>query len=247
MANAILGGGHADMPALAASAIPAGAAFAVHRDTALSGLSGALRLTFPTTDALVGEAFFDQMALAFAAEQPPRHAALSAYGEGFPAFVDRYPHTAALTYIGDVARLDWAISQALTKPDTDARTEIALDAAVRLSLPASLEVIALRYPADLIRDGVEADDDEALAAIDLFARPRWFAVWRAGRTAAVLPLSPPAGRFLAALLGGAGAEDALAAATIAAEPAAALQAIQAEVFASRFARIIQTPPEETQP
>jgi hypothetical protein len=247
MAGAILGGGHADMPALASSLIPASAAFTVHRDTVLGGLANALRLTFPTVDALVGEAFFDQTASAFVAEQPPRRANLSAYGEGFPAFIDGYPHAAALAYLADVARLDLAVAQALAKPDIDIRRQLALDAAVHLSLPVSLTVLVLNSPADLIRDGVEADDDLALGAIDLSAGPRWFAVWRAGRAATVQTLSPAAGRFLAAIQAGANADDALAAATADAEPAVALQAIQTEVFAARFAQIIQTSPEEAQP
>jgi len=247
VAGAILGGGPSDMPALAPSPISAGAAFAVHRDTVLSGLAGALRLTFPTVGALVGVAFFDQMALAFVAEQPPRRANLAAYGEGFPDFINRYPHAASLTYLGDVARLDLAVAQALGKPDKDIRREVVLDEAIRLSLPVSLTAFALHSPADLIRDGVEAEDDQALAAINLSSRPRWFAVWRDGRAASVQPLNPAAGLFLHAVLAGAGADAALEAATTDTGPAAALLVLQTEVFAARFAQIIQAPPEEIQP
>ena len=246
MAGAILDGAPAAMPALVASPISLEAAFAVHRDTALGGLANALRLTFPTVDALVGEAFFDQMALAFVAEQPPRRASLSAYGQAFPRFVSRYPHAASLAYLGDVARLDWAIAQALMAPDADRRRQIAIDASVQLSLPASLVVVGLQCPADRIRDGVEAQDDQALASIDLSA-PRCLAVWRAGRTAVVLPLSPAAGLFLQALIAGDGVDAALQAASADTGPVAALQAIQAEVFGARFAQIIQTALEETQP
>jgi hypothetical protein len=247
MAGAILSGEHSDMPALAPSPIPAEAAFAVHRNTVLGGLANALRLTFPTVDALVGEAFFDQMASAFVVQQPPRRANLSAYGEGFAAFIEDYPHAASLAYLGDVARLDLAVAQALVKPDLDLRRQFDLDAAVRLSLPVSLTVLALNSPTDLIRSGVEADDDEALAAIDLTTAPRWFAVWRAGRAAAVQTLSPPAGQFLAAILTGFSAEDALDAATNDAGPIVALRAIQTEVFTARFAQIIQTRPKDPQP
>lgn len=245
MAGAILHGELAAMPALASSPIAADAAFAVHRDTVLGGLAGALRLTFPTVDALVGEAFFNQMALAYVADQPPRGANLSFYGENLPAFIEAYAGAASLTYLADVARLDLAISRTLMRPDADVRSQTALDAGVLLSLPVSLAVLALQAPAELIRDGVEADDDQALAAIDLTAAPRWLAVWRAGRTASVLPLSPASGRFLAAIVDGDDADAALAA--CAPDPIAALQTLQAEVFASPFAQIIQTPPEDIQP
>lgn len=244
--GAILDGDLGEMPALAPSSIPAEAAFAVHRDTALGALANALRLTFPTVDALVGEAFFDQMAGAFVAEQPPRRANLSTYGQAFPVFIARYPHAVSLAYLGDVARLDLTIAQALMAPDVDSRRQIALDATVRLSLPVSLAVLDLQSPADLIRDGLDADDDQALAAIDLSA-PRWLAGWRDGRAVVVQPLGPAAGLFLNAVLSGDGVEAALEAAAAAADPTAALQAIQAEVFAARFAQIIQTLPEEAQP
>lgn len=247
MAGALLLGDATGMPPTAPAPVSAEAAHAVHRDTVLGGLANALRLTFPTVDALVGEAFFDRMASAFAVEQPPRRANLAAYGDGFPAFVESDPPAAALTYLGDVARLDQAVAAALMQPDAAVRVGFDLDAAVRLSLPASLTVLHLRSPADLIRDGVEADDDLALAAIDLAAAPRWLVVWRAGRTASVLTLSPPAGRFLSAILAGDGAEAALEAATAIAPPDAALQAIQAEVFAAQFAQIIQTPLEDALP
>ncbi len=246
MADAILDGDLAAMPALAASPIPFGAAFSVHRDTALGGLANALRLTFATVDALVGEAFFDQMALAFVAERPPRRANLSAYGQTFPIFVSRYPHAASLAYLGDVARLDWAVAQTLLAPDADRRRQIAIDASVQLSLPLSLVALNLQSPADLIRDGLQNDDDQALAAIDLSA-PRRLAVWRAGRAAVVQPLSPTAGVFLNAVLTGDGVEAALEASVTANDPTSALQAIQAEVFAARFAQIIPIPTEETQP
>jgi hypothetical protein len=247
MAGAILDGCCNDMSALAASPIGAANAFAVHRDTVLGGLVSALRLTFPTIAVLVGEAFFDQAAGRFARQQPPTRANLATYGEDFPAFLEQDPHAAALTYLGDVARLDLAVARTLAGPDAYVRREMALDPQVRLSLPAALTLLMLRSPADLIRDGVEANDDEALGAIDLGATPRWLAVWRSGRVAVVQPLSLPAGRFLAAVLAGASAEGALAAAIAEDEPAAILPAIQSEVFAGRFARIIQTQIEEALP
>ena len=43
----------------------------VCRNTVLSGLCEALRLSYPVTDRLLGADFFDQAALAFARETPP--------------------------------------------------------------------------------------------------------------------------------------------------------------------------------
>jgi len=240
MAGAILSGDDDAMPPLAPGPIPAAAAIDVHRGTVMGALVNALRLTFPTVDELVGQAFFDQMAAAFVAVQPPRLARLSAYGALFPDFIEAYPLAATLPYLADVARLDLAVSVALAMPDAGPRRHVTLDAAVSLALPISLNVLSLGHAADLIRAGLEADDDQALAQIDLSPQTRLVAVWRTGRHAAVLALSPPAGLFLAAILKGADADTALAAAFSVAAPPAALQAIHAEVFAAAFAQITQT-------
>jgi len=245
MARAILGADVGGLPPLAPSPIPAKAAFGVHRNTVLSGLTKALRLTFPTVDALVGEAFFDQAAEAYVADHPPRHARLAVYGEAFPAFLEGYDLAAGLVYLGDVARLDLAIDRALNAPDADVRRHVVIDARVSLALPVSLTVLPLSYPADVIRAALDAGDDEALAAIDLVPQPRFVAVWRVGREAAVLALGQAAGLFLASILTGAATDEALAAAVAAATPPEALRAIQTEVFAARFAQIIQIRHEDT--
>ncbi|HEX4197431.1 MAG TPA: putative DNA-binding domain-containing protein [Caulobacteraceae bacterium] len=240
MAMALLRGDGWD--AEAPPARRADAAFDVHRDTVLSVLSNALRLTFPTVDTLVGERFFNQAAHAYAAARPPRRARLSEYGETFPAFLGGYAPAQALTYLADVARLDMAVAGALFAPGSSVRRHVAIEDRIDLALPLSLTTLALRHPADLIRAAIEADDDQALAAIDLAPRQRRIAVWRDGRTAVVQPLSLAPGQFLSAILDGDPAELALADVLAeAAAPQAALTAIQTEVFAARFAQITHTP------
>jgi hypothetical protein len=218
-------------------AIPAEAAFEVHRNTVSSVLAKALRLTFPTVDTLVGQAFFNQAAEAFVAVHPPRQARLAAYGEGFPAFLEAYDLARSLVYLGDVARLDRAIDQALTAPPANVRRQVILDERVCLGLPLSLAVLALRFPADVIRAALDLGDDETLATIDLEPRRRFVAVWRDGRRAVVRPLGPSAGLFLGAILRGASADEALTAAFAADPPQDALRSIQTEVFAASFAHI----------
>ena len=131
-----------------------------------------------------------------------------------------------------MARLDLAIDRVLQ--ESQARSIIALDAAVSLELPVHLFVLALNHPADLIRDGL--GDDAALAAIDLRPAPRWLAVWRAGRQAMVRAIQSPAARFLEEI--SQGAETAFAAATGDGPPETALQAIRNDIFAASFCRVI---------
>jgi hypothetical protein len=233
-------------PALfAPGAVPPGAALAMHRDTAIGGLVQALAATFPTVKTLVGEACFDQIAAAFARARPPSTARLSGYGEGFPAFLGAWPAMEALPWIEDVARLDLAIERvAAARPG---RRAYAIEAGLLIALPASLTVLSLDAPADLIRDAIDAGDEEALGAIDMTLAPRWLALWRTHAVTCARPLSPPAGLFLQGLLDGRRAQRALEAAQGAAGPAAALEAIQAEVFCAPFARITRPSPEGASP
>ena len=58
-----------------------------HRNTVLAALSQALRLSYLAVDRLVGEDFFDRMAVSFARAVPPGAPQLDDYGAGFAAFV----------------------------------------------------------------------------------------------------------------------------------------------------------------
>jgi len=215
-------------PGLFTGRVPAQAALSIHRDTIIGALGHALRLSYPTVEALVGADFFDATARLFAEQNLPRAAALAAYGEGFADFLAAFAPAASLPYLPDVARLDRAVEAALRAPLATRR--VVLDAAASLVLPQSLAVLFLMHPADEIRAAL--GDDDALAAIDLAAAPRAVLVWRTGDEAAVRRVSPASGRFLAALL--AGDETAIAQAS----DAEALAAIQAEIFAAPFCTII---------
>lgn len=236
----------------AAGPIAAEVALRVHRNTVLGALANALVLTYPTVAALVGEACFDQVAAAYVAERPPTEARLAGYGGELPAFLETCPQTAGLAYLPDVARFDLAIGRAASAPLAARRIQI--EPGIVLSLPVSLAVLDLLYPADLIRDAVEAGDDAALARIDLASAPRGLAVWRGDVAALARPLSRPAAVFLSALLADQPADDALAQAlaqvlaqALADSPEEALAAIQSEVFAAVFATILQTSERDAQP
>ena len=80
--------------------------FAVYRNNVTSALSDVLADSFPVTQQLVGEEFFRAMARVFLRRSPPSSPMLSAYGEGFPAFVEDFAPARAVPYLADVARLE---------------------------------------------------------------------------------------------------------------------------------------------
>lgn len=91
--------------------------FAVHRNNVMASLVDALADTFPVVRALVGDAFFRALAAAFVRGDPPRSPVLHAWGEAFPSFVAGHGAAAALAYLPDVARLEWARVEAFHAAD----------------------------------------------------------------------------------------------------------------------------------
>jgi hypothetical protein len=204
-------------------------AFGLHRATALHGLVNALRLTYPTVDALVGADFFDQAALAFVEADPPASPWLTGYGSAFADFLAAYDLAAGLTYLADAARLDAAIEAVAGQSLGQGGLVFDLGQAL-LTLDASLRLIELDYPAATIRDALEAGDDDALAAIDMTPRRHVLALWRMPGGAAVRPLHSFSAAFLKALLHGGDVEAVL---TGGGDPAV----LQTEVFSAPFARL----------
>ena len=232
-ARAVLAGDAAGMN-IAQGRVSAAAALQVHRNTIIGALVNALRLTYPSVDALVGEAFFDQAASAFAEHNPPATARLAGYGEGFADFLAA--HVPSLPYLRDVARLDWAVDRALSC--TAATQRMALDECVALERPVSLNLLALSWPADVIKAAL--GDDAALQGIDMTPSHRWLLVWRSGRHAMTRAITAPAAAFMEAMLAQRGSIQAIEAAI--ALSADAPRVIQSEIFAASFCTIISGDP-----
>lgn len=218
------------------------AALSVHRNTVLGGLRDALRQSYPTVAALVGDACFNQVVAAYARAQPPRTACLSLYGDGLADFVARLPATAGLAYLSDVARLDWAIDRAAAAAvdgHSPPAAQIELEGGWQLQLHASLALLQCQYPVDEIRETLARDDERRLAQIDMRPQRRDLALWRHGEAVSVLPLSAIPARFVAALLAGAAAVPALDAVADDAAPDVLMAMLRDEVFTAPYARLVR--------
>jgi hypothetical protein len=106
--------------------ISAAARLRIHRHHVRQSLVGALASTFPTVQAIVGEAFFRTLAEGFVLRELPGQPVLAEYGAGFPAFVSAYGPAAALPYLADMAQLDWALNLAFHAPLEDRLTAFGL-------------------------------------------------------------------------------------------------------------------------
>ncbi len=181
----------------------------VYRNTFVSSLTTALRLSFPATYRLVGAEFFEGAAQIFVHEQPPRGAYLDEYGGGFPDFLAHFPPAATLAYLSEVARLDWAVNRALHAPDVESLDVARLAGLeetdhdhVRFAAHPSISLLRAEYPIDVIWRAVLAQDDAALAEIELAARPVWLMVQRLADGVDVTRIDERAWRFAAELFAG---------------------------------------------
>lgn len=188
-------------------------ALAAYRANGSAMAERALAAAFPTVAALVGEETFALVARAHWCAEPPEVGDLARFGSGLAAALADDPQLADVPYLGDVARLDWAVHQAELAADDDVPTA-GLDllaqadpAALRIALRSGIALVASRWPivtlwqahrrpADDPADDRFADARAALARGDAETA----SVYRAGWRARVQTLAPADAHFTAALL-----------------------------------------------
>lgn len=130
--------------------------FAVHRNNVLAGLVDALAETYPVVQQLVGEPFFRALAAAHVRARPPRSPVLARYGGDLASFIEGFEPAAALPWLPDVARLEWARVEACHAADAAplgpaalaaALTDPAALATARLGLHPSVRLLRSRHAA----------------------------------------------------------------------------------------------------
>jgi len=187
----------------------------VYRNNVVGNLTGALKLSFPAVERLVGPDFFAGAAQHFIAVTPPRRANLYDWDDGFAAFLEAFAPAASLAYLADVARLEWAVGRALHAPETrtldvQALAQLTADQqdTVRFRAHPSVSLLALAHPAHRIWEAVLARDDAALGAIDPGSGSEWLVVHRgAAASVEVLHVPAEAMRFAVALTAGVALSD----------------------------------------
>lgn len=132
---------------------PGDTRLAVYHRTALAARVGALAATYPVLRRLVGEAFFGEAARVHAAATPSASGDLHDYGARFPGFLASYEPAAALEYLADVARLEWAVHEAQHAADDERMDFAALGevapgelARVRIGLRPCVRLVESEHP-----------------------------------------------------------------------------------------------------
>jgi Putative DNA-binding domain len=218
---------------------PGAVGLRVHRNTVLSAISNALRLSHAAVERLVGEEFFDRMAIEYARAAPPAVPQLDEYGAGFAASIDGFPGTENLPYLAELARLDWQLAAlARLRPDAEGGAELQLEGGVRLRFAAPLRTHRASFAVDQLRAAILIEDLDTLRAIRLEPRDHHYALWRTEAGVHVRSLSVASARFLDAALRGEEGAAALAAAAAVDQSAEELAAqLSRDVLAAGFVRV----------
>ncbi|TGN94220.1 HvfC/BufC N-terminal domain-containing protein [Burkholderia sp. USMB20] len=94
----------------------------LYRGNVRSRWRAALATAYPVLLALVGDAYFDALSLAYVRAHPSGSGDLNRFGNAMPAFVGEYERGSRFRYFADVARLEWALHVACFAADASAFT-----------------------------------------------------------------------------------------------------------------------------
>ena len=120
---------------------PATRRYAIYRNNVTVGLTEALEAGFPVIRKIVGERFFQAMAVVFVRNHPPTSPILAGYGAEMPGFLRGFEPVQHLKYLPDVARLELALRRAYHAGDA-APVLIVTHKCTRSQLDQALEAIA---------------------------------------------------------------------------------------------------------
>ena len=218
---------------------PGAVGLRVHRNTMLGAISNALRMSFVAVERLVGEDFFDRMAVEYARAAPPRVPQLDEYGGGFAAFIDGFPGTDNLPYLAELAIFDWQLTElGRLRHAADGGPLLLLEGGVRLRFAAPLRTHRSAYAVDQLRTAILAEDIVALRGISLQRGDHYFALWRTDAGVIVRSLSAASARFLDSALTGADGAAALADAAAVDQSAEEIADVLArEILPAGFVRV----------
>lgn len=174
-AAALLGGPEELVVAeIQADGLEPAARLAIYRHHVFASLTEALEATYPVVVRLVDRRFFAYAADQFIRRHPPAGPCLFEYGESLADFLATFLPARHLTYLPDVARLEWALNRALHAEDAvtlDPRWLAALPpeevGRVRLRLHPSVSLLESPWPIDRIwRANQPGADPDATVSLD---------------------------------------------------------------------------------
>lgn len=199
---------------LFAAAAPDDPGLDVYRRNLRGNFSKVLALEFPVVRILVGGDYFETLAWQFQQVEPSRSGNLHGIGTPFATYLRGRFGGGDLSYLGDVAQLEWAVEQSLVAADASASLDPHAFATVsaehqerlRFDLDPSLRLVRSRYPIVTLWRSHRPDEDGRVSAerddfsLDLRSGSENALVQRRQHSAHVEPLSAPEAAWLGALV-----------------------------------------------
>jgi hypothetical protein len=183
--------------------IPKSARIAVYENNFTEIVSGALRNVFPTIDRLVGDTCFRTLARTYAQTHASYSGDLQSWGSAFPALLDGIYSSTEHAFLGDVARLEFAIDECLIAGNLPGISSEQLqdainadEAVVELTPNPSLHLIESDFP---ILDIWRAHRDGMPENASLDGEAQNVAVVRTDEDAQITLLSKTGARLIRAL------------------------------------------------
>lgn len=179
----------------------------------------ALGAAYPVLAQLIGDESFAPLARHFWRRHPPGRGDMACWGDALAAFLEASPQLVDEPYLGDIARIEWALHQAAKAADAqpDPRSfallsEAEADSAeITLTLGAGVFLLASAYPAaSIVNAHLLGEPALAEAAALLHAgAAEHVLVWRQGFKPRVCAITAAEHALLAVLQAGRSLEAAL--------------------------------------
>lgn len=197
-------------PGSALAALVEGPGLSVHRNNVRATLADALGEMHPVTLAVVGEAYFQQVAGQWLVLSPPPSGTLLTWGEGFAGFLDRRAAADGVPYLPDLARLEWRRHAALHGPEADVLRPEDLAhlppesmESLCLTLHPTVGLLVSAWPVADLWQAHQTPD--GLDQLRFAPRHQEIVIVRPGASVLIHSLPPGGAAFLAALDRGIGA------------------------------------------
>jgi hypothetical protein len=136
---------------------------------------------FPALRAVIGEKRFHNLVTDYLLEHPSTHPSLRFVGRRLPSFVGTHAPCARWPFLGDLARLEWALLEAFDAADATPLAEAALAALpadawseLRLSPVPSLRLVDLEWLVDETWARAQRREDPGAPAVG----PASLLIWR---------------------------------------------------------------------
>jgi hypothetical protein len=172
-------------------AIPAQERIGFYRNNVIANFRQTLRIVYPVIERLVGARFFERAADRYMRVHPSAGGDLNRFGEHFADFLDTWPPARELSYLADVARLEWLVEESFHAADRDSLRAEGLAAVppdrqnlLTFELHPACRLLVSAYPIHCIWQ-VNQPDAPGDATVDLAQGGVFLLVRRRGHEVAI--------------------------------------------------------------